>query len=107
MQYVMRYDVEVKRSEEYRTWLLEKEQSFKESDRPGWEYLGTWFTVMGFGAYQAETRWEVDDYAALGAAMTDQGLERFKEWIGFIDQGRPIETYLMKSATDVIILPES
>lgn len=106
MQCVIRYDVEAKRSEEHRTWLLDNEKSISESDRPGWEYLGTWFTVQGFGSYQAEVRWEIDDYAALGAEMTEQGLELFKKWIGFVDQGRPTENTLMKSASDVIVVAE-
>jgi hypothetical protein len=55
----------------------------------------------------AEARWEIDADAALGAEMTERGLELFNEWIGFIDQCRPTENTLMKSATDVIMMAGS
>ena len=104
MQYIIRYDVKPKASERYRTWLADKDDQLREHARPGWTYLGTWFTVQGFGSYGAETRWELDDYAALGAASDDIGTQLMLEWFDFIDDSRPAETYLMKSAEDVIIL---
>ena len=104
MQYIVRYDVEATRWEEFRPWLADNDDPIRQSQRPGWEYLGTWFTVQGFGTYGAETRWELDDYAALGAQGSAASDEITRKWFEFIDQGRPAEAYLMKSATDVIIL---
>lgn len=103
MQYVMKFDVEPKRSEAFRTWLVDNEAAIT-SSREGWTYLGTWFTVQGFGSHQAEARWEIDDYAALGANWSDQGAQLVQAWMDFVDDRRPVEASLMKSATDVIIL---
>jgi len=108
MQYIVRYDVVPGKAEAYRDWLVENEDEMREHQPAGWTYLGTWFTVLGFGSYQAESRWEVDDYAGLGAGFGDERLQELtRDSFEFIDFGRPGETYLMKSATDVAIMDGS
>ena len=104
MQYIIRYDVKPKASESFRSWLVERSDDFQNHARSGWTYLGTWFTVQGFGSYGTETRWEVEDYGALGAEHDATGVQLINEWMDFVDHGRPIETYLMKTAEDVIII---
>jgi len=73
MQYVVRYNLKTGKAAEYRQWLLDNADNFSRGDRQGWRYLDTHFTVMGFGDYDCETRWQVDDYAALGSPMTETG----------------------------------
>lgn len=107
MQYVMRFDVEPNRAGEFRTWLVEHDDTIRSSSREGWTYLGTWFTVQGFGAYQAEVRFEIDDYAALGADSSEDNEKVLQQWMDFVDDRRPVDTSLMKSASDVIILAGS
>ncbi len=105
MQHISRYDVKPNRAGEYQQWLQKNEGAIRDNSVEGWEYVGTWFTVQGFGSYQAETRWEVADYAALGAGWgNDEFVRLYKEWFEFLDDRRPAETYLMKSAADVAIL---
>jgi hypothetical protein len=102
MQYVNRFNLEPQQATPFREWLLENGTTFAEHAPEGWSYLGTWFTVLGFGHYQCEVRWELDDYTALGAGFGDETFqELFRQWITFTDQRDPGETYLLKSADDV------
>ena len=105
MQYIIRYDVKPQQAEAFRAWLSKNREAFGDHAPTGWSYVGTWFTVQGFGSYQAETRWELDDYASLGSGFGDEENQRLlAEWFDFVAEGRPNETYLMKSADDVSIL---
>jgi len=84
---------------------VEHAQEIADNAPPGWKYLSTWLTVRGFGRSQCETRWELDDYSALGAGF---GTERFQklglEFRDFVDSAEGGETYLMKSASDIAIV---
>jgi hypothetical protein len=105
MQYITRYHLKPDKESDFRQWVLDSRAAWAENAPDGWKYLGTWFAVMGFGQYECETRWEVDDYAALGAGFGNETSQRLlKEWFAFQDQARDIETYLLKSAEDVDIL---
>ncbi len=108
MQYIVRYDVAPKKAGEFRKWLMDNDQTMRDHQPDGWEYLGTWFTVLGFGQFQAESRFEVADYADLGSGFGDEELQRLQlEWFDFIDTTSGGETYLMKSATDVRVMDGS
>jgi len=105
MQYINRYHLKPDKESDLRQWLLDNSAAWAENAPDGWKYLGTWFTVMWFGQYECETRWEVDDYAALGAGFGNETFQRLlKEWQAFLDHARDIDTYLLKSAEDVDIL---
>ena len=105
MQYVSRYYLQPNRSTEFRAWLLENEAAFAEGLPEGWTYLGTWGTVHQLGRYDFETRYELDDYAALGAGFGSETKQRLLlEWMEFVDQSRPGETNLVKSMSDIVIL---
>jgi hypothetical protein len=104
MQYVNRYNLEPMQATAFREWLLENATELAKHAPEGWTYLGTWFTVLGFGHYACETRWELDDYAALGSGFGDEAFQKlFREWMAFTDQRDPGETYLLKSADDVSV----
>ncbi len=108
MQKIDRYHLKPNKAEAYRAWLLENDEAFRDHAPDGWTYLGTWFTVQGFGSYPVESRWEVDDYASLGSGFGDEEFQRLmREWSEFGDESRPGEAYLMKSATDVAIMEGS
>ncbi len=105
MQRIDRYNLKPGQAEAYRAWLLENDQAFKDHAPEGQTYLGTWFTVQGFGAYSAESRWEIKDYASLGSGFGDETYQRLmQEWSEFGDDVHAGETYLMKSADDVSIM---
>lgn len=102
MQYVSRYHLKPLKATEYRQWLLENESLWAEHAPEGWTYLGTWFTVMGFGKYGCESRWELDGYGALGTGWGDETNQRLmREWMEFADDTRDGENYLMKSTAEV------
>ncbi len=105
MQYIVRYDVAPNQAAEFKQWLLDNDQALRDHQPDGWEYLGTWFTVMGFGRHHVESRFEVADYADLGSGFGDEELQKLQlEWFDFVEAGIPGETYLMKSATDVQVM---
>ena len=108
MEYVLRYDVKPERATEFRAWITENEGDLAAHAADGWTYRGTYFTVRGFGDYSNETRWQIDDYAALGAGFGDENNVRLtREWMDYVDQTRPFQATLYKSAGDVVILPGS
>ena len=106
MEYVLRYDVAPQRSTEFRDWLKANDNAFNDNAPDGWTYAGTWFTVRGFGEYTNETRWIIDDYAALGAGFgNEENVRLTGEWMSFVDQTRPFQATLYTGATEVDILP--
>lgn len=50
----MRYHLEPMQTPAYHKWLLGNEALVKDNTPEGWTYLGTWFTVRGFGSYECE-----------------------------------------------------
>ena len=104
MQYIVRYQLKPMQAPAFHKWLAENEASIKENAPQGWAYLGTWFTVRGFGRFQCETRWELDDYGDLGTGWGNETYQRLmREWLEFSDQTQDGETYLMKSAAEVSV----
>ncbi|MGD2040058.1 MAG: hypothetical protein PVH11_04480 [Anaerolineae bacterium] len=102
MQYIMRYQLKPKTAVEHQKWLAENGSAIRENAPEGWTYLGTWFTVRGFGHYEVEDRWELDGYDALGSDWGNETFQQLmREWMEFGDQTRDGETYLMKSAEEV------
>ena len=106
MEYVIRYDVKPNMSTAFRQWLTDNEADIEANTAEGWAYQGTFFTVRGFGEYTNETRWSIADYAALGAGFgTERNVQLTQEWFEYIDQSRPWQATLYKSASEVDILP--
>ena len=104
MQYIQRFNLKHNRAGEYRELLKKYDQTLREGQPEGWTYLGTWFTVLGFGRYEVEVRFELRDYADLGAGFGSEALQ--KAYLEMMDMftDEPWETYLMKSAEDVRIM---
>jgi hypothetical protein len=106
MQYIMRYHLLPYKANDFKAWLEENEAAYAENATEGWTYLGTWGTVRGFGKYDFEERWELEDYATLGEGWGNETFQRLNlEWLEFVDQTRDMEAYLMKSVSDVSIMP--
>lgn len=104
MQYVQRFNLKIYKAGEFRDWLKKHDQTLREGQPEGWTYLGTWFTVRGFGRYEVEVRFELRDYADLGADFGSDVLQ--KAYLEMMDMftDEPWETYLMKSAEEVLIM---
>jgi hypothetical protein len=108
MQYVLRYDIEPGRNAEFRDWVRTNHAALQEHAAEGWHYVGTYFTVRSFGDYSVESRWDLDDYGALGSGWGDEtGVRLTTEWFGFVDQRRPFQAGLYKDANEVDVLPGS
>jgi len=104
MQYINRFNVLPHKSEAFRECLKKNDKLLHEGMPEGWQYLGTWCTVRNFGRYDCEMRFELDDYAALGADFGSDALQQ--AWLEIFDFIAPNqgETYLMKSSEDIIIM---
>jgi hypothetical protein len=105
MQYVLRYDAQPGKAGALRDWVRDNEDAMREHAADGWHYAGTWFTVRSFGAYAVESRWDIDDYAALGSGFGDEaGIRLIQDWFELVDQSRPFEAALYKDANEVDVL---
>jgi hypothetical protein len=107
MQYIQRFSLKPHKAGEFRDWLKKNDQTLREGQPKGWTYLGTWFTVLGFGHYDVEMRYELQDYAVMGTGFGSEALQ--KAFVEVMDMGsdEPMETYLMKSAEEVRIMEGS
>lgn len=109
MQVVYRYRIKPQKAGDYIEWLQKNHDNFISHSREGWTYVGTWFTVQALADYDAESRWELDDYAALGADFGDETSQRLiREFLfDWIDDRYPLQGTLMKSERDVALLAGS
>lgn len=92
MQYVFRYNLKPAKISQYQHWLADHRDAG--SQRGGWTYQGTWFDLMGFGLYDYESRWELDDQRPFASPPLDcDGGRRVSERLEFVEDG---EIYLIK-----------
>lgn len=106
MQYVQRFNLKPGKAGAFQQWLSDNSRLLAEGAPEGWTYVGTWFTVRNFGQYDCEVRWELADYDALGSGFGTEALQMawLESW-DLIDWSQRGETYLMKSASDVQVMP--
>ena len=104
MQYINRFKVLPHKSEALRDWLKKNDKLLRKEQPKGWHYLGAWFTVHGFGRYDFEMRFEIDDYAALGAGFGSEALQN--AFLEIFDAFAPNEgeTAVMKSMEEIMIM---
>ena len=104
MQLVDRYNLQPGKAAAYLEWLKKNDQVFRGEAPPGWTYIGTWFTVQALGSHGVESRWELDDYAALGAGPGTADFGKvMDEWEDYADASSQ-ERSLMKSEDDIRIV---
>ena len=96
LEYVFRFSIPSGKQGEFIEWVND---SFNEHNAEGWTYLGTWLTVVGLGLSDAETRWTLDDYAALGNWYGDEeGQRQVAKFLGeYVDHSQPRHYSLMRS----------
>lgn len=104
MEINYRFRIKPGKINEYVAWVKKMETEQPEP-APGWSYKETYLVVQGFGDYDAEARWELDDYAALGAgqgsAQSEKAMMEF--FTEFFDDRFPMQTTLMKTTNDVFV----
>lgn len=104
MEIIYQYDIKEGKSTEYAEHVAKSEQTLRERAPKGWKYRGTFVTVQGLGDYDAQQRWELDDYSYLGAGWGhDEVWDRvLVQGMGFID-GK-VKANVVKSVDQVQIL---
>ena len=106
MQYVFRFNIQPGKSSAFVDWVRDNADRLREHAGEGWEYAGIYFSVQGFGDYDAEYRSNVEDYAGLGAERDDATNALIAEMFGeFVDFTQRPTASLMKSADDVTTVP--
>lgn len=104
MQVSYQFNIKEGRTSEFVQWVRDNEETMVDHAPDGWTYVGTWFTVQGFGDYDTEQRWEIEDYGSLGTGFGDEEFQRLIVESADFLQPHPQATTLMKSATDVTAL---
>lgn len=100
LEYVFRFTVDRGRVNEFIDWVRANEDDLREHNRPGWSYLGTWFTVGGFGDYTGESRWSLESYDALGEGFGDETAQRLlSEFLAITDHVHREVTLLRAAGT--------
>ena len=104
MEMTYRFRIKPGQSGAFVEWTKQQEASPPKAP-DGWTYKGTYFVVQGFGDFDAEARWELDDYGALGnAGGSDEWEQANREFFEtFYDDRFPGTQALMKSADDVYV----
>jgi len=91
LEYVLRFNVEKGKQNEFIDWLRANEDDLKTHTRPGWTYIGTLMTVGGFGDYDGESRWALESYASLGEGWGDDVAQRLLgEFFALIETKRDV-----------------
>ena len=107
VQLIFRGSLKEKQATAYRDWLAQNRSALDDTAPPGVKYIGTYFTVFGFGKFDVENRWELSSYAALDS-MRDHDDETWNKLVSeqseFFESSIPGETYLMRSEEDVKII---
>jgi len=104
MQYVLRFRIAPRRSADFRAWLQANADDLGRDAPEGWSFDGAYFVVRGFGDYDCEMRWYLENYAALDSANPPGFNERVKEWLEFVSDASPTQATLLKNADEVVII---
>lgn len=106
LQYVYRFSIPPGRVNDFREWLDGVEPTMNDHQPEGWTYLGSWFAVRGFGSFDCEMRFELADYAALGAGFGDEeNKRRMAHFFGeFVDPNFRPEAVLLKGREGLMVV---
>jgi antibiotic biosynthesis monooxygenase (ABM) superfamily enzyme len=103
MQIVFRCHIKPGKQSELNKFVLAKEKENIEN-APGWKYLGSYFTSFGFGEYDFEWRFEIENYASIDAwrDAPDAAWKRFSDsfYSEFVDTSRPMQTAILREASE-------
>lgn len=106
MFYIASHNLKEGRILEYQRWLKRNSKKLAEHAPPGWRYVGTYMTVLGFGTHDKTTVYEVGKYADFDNLRNhdDAAWARLTaEEAGFHVHGSG-QAMLMRAADDTFIL---
>ena len=108
MLWINSYHLKQDKTSAYQQWLLSPEARSLIADverELGMKYMGTYWTVLGFGDFDCEDWWEVPNWAAVDTVRESKALEKrdMRIWEqGFMDEtrraGRP---RILKTTEDI------
>ena len=85
--YVFRYNLRPEAAGEYKQWL--EKQAGGRTEQAGWNYVGTFFDVMGCDRYDYETRWELNGHGSVMTRPLDAETERrIRDRLPFVEDGQ-------------------
>ena len=104
MEIVYRFNIKEGRSGEYVDFVSKNEEVMRDNAPAGWTYRGTFVTVQALGDFDVEQRWQIDDYANLGAGwghdeVWDRTLAEAQDFV----EGR-VSATVVKSVDEVAVL---
>ena len=91
----------------YQQWLLSPEAKLLTADveqELGMKYMGTHWTVLGFGDFDCEDWWEFPNWAAVDTVRESKANEKrnMRIWEqGFIDETRAGSRRILKTTEDI------
>jgi hypothetical protein len=108
-QKIVHFNVKEGKSNDFREWILKRQEEFAKSLPKGWKYLGCYFTVFHMGRHEWQIRYEIDAlgaYDTLRAYKNDKFNELLAQIYGFINPNTPIEIEVVKGVKGLRILGE-
>ncbi len=107
MFWVNSYYLNPAKSSAYQQWLRSPEAKTLIADaerETGMKYVGTYWTILGFGDFDCEDWWELPNWAAVDRFRESKAMEKFfmRSWeLDFADLSRSGRTRMLRTTEDV------
>ena len=107
MYWVSSYYLKPDKASAYQQWLTSPEAKSLIADaerESGMKYLGTYWTVMGFGDFDCEDWWELPNWAAIDTIRESKANEKLamRTWeLDFMDFSRPSRQRILRTTGDI------
>jgi hypothetical protein len=107
MFWVTSYYLKVEKTSAYQQWLLSPEAQTLMADverETGMKYVGTYWTVLGFGEFDCEDWWETPNWAAIDTLRESAAIGRLFErtWeLDFADNSRNAQQRMLRTTADI------
>jgi hypothetical protein len=107
MFWVSSYYLKPEKTSAYQQWLLSPEAKTLTADaerETGMKYVGTYWTVLGFGDFDCEDWWEVPSWAAFDALRDSQATEKLfmRTWeLDFTYNSRSAQQRMLRTTEDI------
>jgi len=91
----------------YQQWLRSPEAKTLMADAEreiGMKFMGTYWTVLGFGDFDCEDWWEVPNWAAIDAIRESKAVEKLfmRTWeLDFVDASRSSRQRMLRTTEDI------
>ena len=107
MFWVTSYYLKQDKASAYQQWLRSPEAKTLMADaerETGMKFMGTYWTVLGFGDFDCEDWWEVPNWAAIDAIRESKAVEKLfmRTWeLDFIDTSRSARQRMLRTTEDI------